>query len=381
MDKDKQILIVSDFTYPNYAGGISKHVYDVCRHMKELKIPVKLISRAKNLKHDFAIDDQSINYDDNNDFHRLDLKIKDLLSFKKMSCVLNYIINSKILIFHTPALGLMLMILAKILGKKTFYFFHGPADQEYRAAKGSNNLIIGIKIRFLMQYFAIKFSDKILFHSEYMKEKTLRYKPNPSKLKYIPPYVDHDKFNLQPPKKDIRDSLGIEKDVKLILVTRRLTRRTGVSQFVEIYKKIRSNLTHDTILWIGGIGDQYEKIKEMEDDHVKVLGWISEKEIGDYIKSANIYVLPSLDLEGFGYVILESLACGVPTIVSESAGGGTDFIKQLDQDLVFKFTLKDISKVINYALKKIEDKNCKKDMNNFTTTYSLDNLCKYYYQL
>ena len=110
MDKDKQILIVSDFTYPNYAGGISRHVYDVCRHMKALKIPVKLISRAKNLKHDFAIDDQSINDDDDNDFHRLDLKFKDLLSFKKMSCVLNYIFNSKILIFHTPTLGLMLMI-------------------------------------------------------------------------------------------------------------------------------------------------------------------------------------------------------------------------------------------------------------------------------
>ena len=152
---------------------------------------------------------------------------------------------------------------------------------------------------------------------------------------------------------------GIGKDVKLILVTRRLTRRTGVSQFVEIYKKVRPNLSYDTTLLIGGKGDQFYKIKEMEDYHVKVLGWISEKEIGDYIKSANIYVLPSLDLEGFGYVILESLACGVPTIVSESAGGGTDFIKQLDQDLVFKFTLKDISKVLNYALKKTENINNK----------------------
>jgi len=36
-------------------------------------------------------------------------------------------------------------------------------------------------------------------------------------------FVDHEKYNLNPPKKDIRDSLGIEKDVKLILVTRRLT--------------------------------------------------------------------------------------------------------------------------------------------------------------
>ena len=55
MHKDKQILIVSDFTYPNYAGGISRHVYDVCRHMKALKIPVKLISKAKISKHDFEM--------------------------------------------------------------------------------------------------------------------------------------------------------------------------------------------------------------------------------------------------------------------------------------------------------------------------------------
>ena len=47
MNKDKQILIVSDFTYPNYAGGVSRHVYDVFTCMLNFNYPVKLISRKK----------------------------------------------------------------------------------------------------------------------------------------------------------------------------------------------------------------------------------------------------------------------------------------------------------------------------------------------
>ena len=81
-------MIVSDFAYPNYAGGVSRHVYDVFRNMTTLKMPVKLISRAKNKENDFAIDDRSIIHDDYNDFHRLDLKIMDLLSFKKIGVII-----------------------------------------------------------------------------------------------------------------------------------------------------------------------------------------------------------------------------------------------------------------------------------------------------
>ena len=91
--------------------------------------------------------------------------------------------------------------------------------------------------------------------------------------------------------------------------------------------------------------------------------------------------MPSLDLEGFGYVVLEALASGLPVIASETAGGGTEFIKTIDDNLIFKFNEQDILKALNYALIQTEAINYREKFYNFTTRYSLINLCKEYFKV
>ena len=132
---------------------------------------------------------------------------------------------------------------------------------------------------------------------------------------------------------------------------------------------------------MGGIGAQYETGKAYEVEHVRVLWWINEGELADYLKSSDLYVLPSLDLEGFGYVVLEALASGLPVIASETAGGGTEFLKTIDDNLIFKFNEQDILKALNYALIQTEAINYREKFYNFTTRYSLKNLCKEYFEV
>ena len=43
----KKILIIGDYCYPNYAGGSSKHVYDLMKNFPS-EFDLKLITRAKN---------------------------------------------------------------------------------------------------------------------------------------------------------------------------------------------------------------------------------------------------------------------------------------------------------------------------------------------
>ena len=381
MNKDEQILIVSDFTYPNYAGGISRHVYDVFTCMLNFNYPVKLISRKKKDQSPYSITDQTFNIEIKTDEHRLDLSLIDILSFSRIKEVLIVLYRSEKLIFHYPVLGFVLMLAAKIMKKRVIYFFHGPYDLEYMNKSGKSNRDFGVKIRYILQFLSIRLSDMVLYHSEYMKTKLMRFNPNESKIKYVPPYVDHRKFNLNPPETDIHKIYGFKNSVKLIITTRRLTHRTGVIKFIEIYQRIRANIQFETILLVGGIGEQYEAAKAYEDEHVRVLGWINEGELSDYLKSSDLYVLPSLDLEGFGYVVLEALASGLPVIASETAGGGTEFLKTIDDNLIFKFNEQDILKALNYALIQTEATNYREKFYNFTTRYSLINLCKEYFKV
>jgi glycosyltransferase involved in cell wall biosynthesis len=52
--------------------------------------------------------------------------------------------------------------------------------------------------------------------------------------------------------------------------------------------------------------------------HVTLAGYISEEALPLYYQCADLFVLPSVDLEGFGLVTLESLACGTPVLATRT---------------------------------------------------------------
>ena len=58
-------------------------------------------------------------------------------------------------------------------------------------------------------------------------------------------------------------------------------------------------------------------------------GLIPEDLLPRYYQSADLFVLPSLDLEGFGLVTLESLACGTPVLATR-VGGSVEILDALD---------------------------------------------------
>lgn len=70
---------------------------------------------------------------------------------------------------------------------------------------------------------------------------------------------------------------------------------------------------------IGGRGEDEARLRKLAADlsmqeHVTFTGFISESELADHYRLADLYVMPSTG-EGFGIVYLESLACGRPCLV------------------------------------------------------------------
>ena len=69
------------------------------------------------------------------------------------------------------------------------------------------------------------------------------------------------------------------------------------------------------------------------EDRVRFTGTVAEELLPEYYRAADVCVLPSLALEGFGLVVLEALACGTPVLASD-AGGLPEALAGLPGDLV-----------------------------------------------
>jgi rhamnosyl/mannosyltransferase len=89
----------------------------------------------------------------------------------------------------------------------------------------------------------------------------------------------------------------------------------------------------DACLWIGGDGEMRQQWMQQANDlglaeRVKFIGDIPREDLPGVYASADLFVLPStLRAEGFGIVLLEAMATGLPCITTE-LGTGTSFIVQ-----------------------------------------------------
>jgi len=76
---------------------------------------------------------------------------------------------------------------------------------------------------------------------------------------------------------------------------------------------------------IAGDGSDRDRLQDKVrrlglEHHVRFTGMVDEAEKADHFRLADAYVMPSRG-EGFGFVLLEALACGIPVVASKADGG------------------------------------------------------------
>jgi len=81
----------------------------------------------------------------------------------------------------------------------------------------------------------------------------------------------------------------------------------------------------EIIYMVVGDGEDKERLAEKAQDlgvanNFIQTGFVDEDIKADYFRLADVYVMPSKG-EGFGFVFLEAMACGVPVIASKIDGG------------------------------------------------------------
>jgi D-inositol-3-phosphate glycosyltransferase len=119
---------------------------------------------------------------------------------------------------------------------------------------------------------------------------------------------------------EIRRRLGLPADAFVALTVRRLFFRNGLDTLLDATERLRDR--RDLHVVIGGSGPERNEIQRRIErgglENVHLLGFIPDADLPDYYRAADVFVLPTRTAEGFGLVLMEAAASGIPSIATDS---------------------------------------------------------------
>ncbi len=182
-------------------------------------------------------------------------------------------------------------------------------------------------------------SNKIIALSYFTKNKLFEaYKINADNISIIPGGIDLDRFHFIGKKFEIRKALKIPDDKVILLTVRNLVNRMGLENLIIALKDIVKNAP-DIYLVIGGEGPLKAELIALTKslnlrEYIHFTGFIPEDKLPSFYQMADLFILPTKELEGFGLVTLEALACGLP-VLGTPIGATKEILGRFDSEFIF----------------------------------------------
>ncbi len=206
--------------------------------------------------------------------------------------------------------------LAHLADKPLICHFHGPRYLE-RAVEGAHPLSVRLSKYIEQKVYAR--TDHAITLSYYMKRVLVEtYNFAEEKVSVVPGGVNVDQFKQTISRQDARRQLGLPGDRPLILAVRRLERRMGLHNLIEGIQKVARNYP-EILLLIVGKGPRRQELDEQIRSmnltrQVRTVGAVNEQELPLLYRAADFTIVPTSAYEGFGLILLESLASGTPVL-------------------------------------------------------------------
>lgn len=211
---------------------------------------------------------------------------------------------------------------------------------------------------------SLKKASSVVAHSSYIEECALKiYSPGRA-IDVIPLGMPNPVFSTVP-----RSDLSMQEYAFYIVSVGRMAKVKGFDILLKTIKLMKTRRKEIHLVLIGD-GPERKNLEELSSllgitDQVHFTGWIQGEEKFRYMAASDVYVMSSIH-EGFGLVLLEAMAAGLP-IIATNKGGQTDIIKsERSGILVPPGDTEDLADAI---IKLSEDDGIRETMRSFNRTY------------
>lgn len=324
-----KILQIGLEWFPEDGGGLDRYYYDCCQYLPQADIEVtgllagseKVTQDSRGLIRAFASPNESL-------FQRW-LKMRRV--FHQTFLANQYdLIVSHFALYTFP-------ILKQFQNLPLVIHFHGPWALESDVEK-PNPVAIWVKkqiekavYRRSAQFIVLSQTFRNILHQEYQVPL--------EKISVIPGGVDIDRFNINLSSTEARTQLHWHSDRPIIFCIRRLAKRMGLENLITAMTQVRDRYP-DILLYIAGKGALADSLQTQITelaltDNVKLLGYVPDEQLPLCYRAANFSVVPTVALEGFGLIVVESLAAGTP-VLGTPIGGIPEILRPFSEDLVFE---------------------------------------------
>ncbi len=219
-------------------------------------------------------------------------------------------------------------LFAKILVKKTVLTYHAPLTPD-----GFFKKIIVFLDKMLLRFVF----NALIVTAAATKEVVGSFFPG-ERIRIIPLFVEEHFFEYDRDKETCRKELSLSQEEKYVLFVGKLDHHhhyKGVDVLLEAARFLSSK-EKIIIIGDGEAREGYEEktVRTGVEDRVSFKGQVSEEELLKYYRASDVFVLPSTSMsEGFGFVLIEAVAAGLPVVVSRAAGSAKS-IKESKAGLV-----------------------------------------------
>ena len=203
---------------------------------------------------------------------------------------------------------------ARLRGRKVVWYGHSTMEDFRGSFKGSDALAPLFR-RWIK--FCYGLGDVVLTPTDYSRQLLESYglrRPVYS----ISNGVDTDYFHPDPAARSaFRRQYGLEEDARVVSSVGHTIARKGLPEFLELARRIPAA----RFLWFGWTDPRLvprDILRAMEDapDNVRFPGFVDRERLREAYRGADVFAFLSHE-ETEGIVVLEALACGIPTVVRD----------------------------------------------------------------
>lgn len=327
------ILTVADFFYPGVTGGASIVIYEVMRRLVKRGHRVTALIRQQ-LETPTCVEGIEVF-----SYVPPERELLYPLAVKRCMASLHDLLKNQqfdLINMHHAFSGLAVELIRR--RPPSVFFFHGPWHREALAKAGllegseESRLPLPFRLRRCADRFVLRRCDRVVGLSDYMRDEAGQIFSGVSgKFSRIPGGVDTKRFRLPEDRMQLRRRLGLPVNGQILLTVRRFSPRMGLENLIRAMVRVEQE-RQDTMLLIGGTGEQRPEMEQLIANlnlkRTRLLGYINDSDLPAYYQASDLFIMPSIALEGFGLSTIEALACGVP-VLGTPIGGTPEILKQI----------------------------------------------------